>query len=150
MDFCDRNRLKPPVGQQFQFNLLNKDAERLSFPLFYSHNLPTIAYSTLVQGVLSGKYSNAIPINSRASKPLSKETMWDLSPDKIEKVKIWAKKISEKNLIPARVALEFCLRRPEISIILLGPRNKKQLAEIINSKKFAWHDFLVEDFINEL
>jgi aryl-alcohol dehydrogenase-like predicted oxidoreductase len=150
MDFCDRSRLKPPVGQQFQFNLLNKDAERLSFPLFHSHNLPTIAYSTLAQGVLSGKYSNAIPINSRASKPFSKETMWDLSPDKIEKVKIWAKKISEKNLIPAHVALEFCLRRQEISTILLGPRNKKQLAEIINSKKFSWHDFLVEDFINEL
>ena len=76
--------------------------------------------------------------------------MWDLSPDKIEKVKIWAKKISEKNLIPAHVALEFCLRQPEISVILLGPKNKKQLYEIINSKKFSWHDFLVEDFINEL
>lgn len=150
MDFCKRNRLKLPVGQQFQYNLLNRDAEKLSFPLFHSHNLPTIAYSTLAQGILSGKYSDNIPIDSRASKPVLKKTMWDFSPNNIEKIQSWERKIVEKNLIPSRVALEFCLRRPEISLVLLGPRNKKQLEEIMNPKKFVWSDHLVEGLVNAL
>jgi len=150
MDFCKINKLKPPVGQQFQYNLFNKVAEKLSFPLFHSHNLPTIAYSTLAQGILSGKYSNKIPINTRASNSTFKKTMWDFSPTKIEKVRIWQAKISKKNLVPSHVALEFCLRRPEISLILLGSRNKKQLSEIINIKKIPWSDNLIQEFINDL
>ena len=56
----------------------------MSFPFFKSHGLPTIVYSLSAQGVLTGKYTRCVELDSRARSPIANQTMWDLSKEKIE------------------------------------------------------------------
>ena len=131
LDYCAKNGLRPPSHQQYHYNLFTREAEENCFPLFHSHGLPTVSYSPLAQGVLTGKYRGGAIDSERSSRPQSRASMWDLQPEKISKAQRWRRELESKKLTLAGAAIEFCLRRVEISRVLLGARSADQLEETV-------------------
>ena len=131
INYCVRNGLQPPILQQYHYNLFTREAEERSFPLFHSHGLPTVSYSPLAQGVLTGKYGGEIIDSERSSTVQSRASMWDLRPDKVLKAQRWHHELESKGLTLTGAAIDFCLRRIEIDRVLPGVRSADQLEETL-------------------
>lgn len=146
LNYCANQKLAPPIAQQFQYNLFNREAEFLSFPLFESNQLPTISYSPLAQGVLTGKYFKNGHNNTRADDPHTRKTMWDMDTSKIQKVEQWKQDIQALGVTPTTAALAFCLNQKAISRVLIGAKNKQQLTENLKASKITWDNRILEVF----
>ena len=90
----------------------------------------------LASGVLTGKYNGLIPNDSRIKQlkipgiqELVSKTMTTMLP-KIQSLTIIAK---ELNISLAQLAIAWCLKNNDISSVILGASNEKQLLENIES-----------------
>jgi len=60
--------LIPPICEQTEYNLFQRDDAELNLPDIYNRiGIGTMTWSPLASGILSGKYEDGIPSNSRAS-----------------------------------------------------------------------------------
>src|SRR5208337_540157 len=60
--------LTPPQMEQPQYNMLHRDrVEKEYLPLYRGIGLGTTTWSPLASGLLSGKYNDGVPPNSRAA-----------------------------------------------------------------------------------
>jgi aryl-alcohol dehydrogenase-like predicted oxidoreductase len=115
------------VSSQDLYNLFNRQPEREHFGFCERHRLGFLAYSPLARGVLTGKYLAAIPAGSRAAHEKYKSTIYDLTPDKHEKVAALKALADQKNCAPGALALAFYLRQPEVASVLIGATSVSQV-----------------------
>lgn len=126
--------LTPPTMEQPEYNMLNR--ERFEFEylnLYKKYGMGTTIWSPLASGILSGKYNNGIPKNSRF-KLDSYSWLWDSfieqnGQEKIEKVKQLIPIAENLNITSAQLALLWCLQNSNVSTIILGASNIDQLNE---------------------
>ena len=60
--------LIPPVCEQAEYHLFQREEVELSLPDIYSRiGIGTMTWSPLACGILTGKYEDGIPLQSRAS-----------------------------------------------------------------------------------
>jgi aryl-alcohol dehydrogenase-like predicted oxidoreductase len=140
LNYSSQQGLTSPIVQQFHYNLFNRTAEEESFPLFYNNGLHTMVYSPLAQGVLTGKYGNGVEAGSRADRIEGRQTLWDLDQSKIARVENWRRIWASRGYSPVQMALAFCLRRREVSSVLLGARTSEQLEECVRSLTISWEE----------
>ncbi|HZS40761.1 MAG TPA: aldo/keto reductase family protein [Polyangia bacterium] len=120
----------PPIGNQWPYNLFNRDIEAELLGACQAAGVGVLAYYPLAQGVLSGKYDDGrIPPGARASSAELRKTMWDYQPDKLERARRFGGVARSLDLTPAQAALAWCLRQPAISAVLVGASRPEQLAE---------------------
>lgn len=118
----------PPSMEQPKYNLFFREhLEKDYVPLFKKYGLGTTIWSPLASGILSGKYNQGIPRNSR----LARET-W-LVPDNfmqlIEKSKALTLLASELNCTLSQLAIAWCLKNPHVSSVITGATKIEQLTE---------------------
>jgi voltage-dependent potassium channel beta subunit len=118
----------PPSMEQSRYNLFYKDhIESDYLPLFEKHKMGATTWSPLASGILSGKYNQGIPTESR----LAKET-W-LVPENfmhlIEKTKRLERVANEVGCTVAQLAIAWCLKNPNVSSVLTGATRLNQLNE---------------------
>jgi aryl-alcohol dehydrogenase-like predicted oxidoreductase len=98
-------------------------------PLCKEHGLGLTTYSPLYFGILSGKYNDGIPENSRAALP-DMDWLRDLiTPERIEKVRKLTALASALDLTTAQLCLGWILRRKEVSSVITGATRLEQLDE---------------------
>lgn len=127
------NCIKPSMEQP-RYNLFFREQlEKNYLPLFKKYGMGTTIWSPLASGILSGKYNQGIPRDSR----LARET-W-LVPDNfmqlIEKTK--QLDIIAKNLecTLSQLALAWCLKNPHVSTVITGATKPEQLLENLKAVK---------------
>lgn len=131
ISIAKQHHLIGPVMEQPQYNMLTRQKlERDYQHLFKYHGLGTTIWSPLASGVLSGKYNDASPGDTRLSMAgmewLHDRVIQDAILTKTRKLKSIADSIG----IPqARLALAWCLKNPNVSTVILGASNVKQLQE---------------------
>ncbi|MBN8549015.1 MAG: aldo/keto reductase [Deltaproteobacteria bacterium] len=117
-----------PTMEQPQYNMLVRDRfEREYAPLFKKYSLGTTVWSPLASGILTGKYNDGIPAGSRLA-----EQEWlreRLSPDAISTVRKLSEVAKEIDASMTQLALAWCLKNPNVSTVILGATNLKQLDE---------------------
>jgi voltage-dependent potassium channel beta subunit len=126
--------LTPPTMEQPEYNLFRRDKVESEFlPLYELTGLGTTIFSPLASGVLTGKYNDGIPKDSRMTLSgyewLKKR--WE-SPDgiaKLDKVRQLASLAAEVGMPLNRLALLWCLHNPHVSTVILGASKKAQLAD---------------------
>ncbi len=60
--------LIPPICEQSEYHFFQREDVEVNLPEIYSKiGIGTMAYGSLASGLLTGKYDDGIPINSRAS-----------------------------------------------------------------------------------
>ena len=123
--------LTPPSMEQPQYSLINRErVEKEYQPLYRDLGYGTTIYGPLASGLLSGKYNDGIPAESRATlknfAALKKEL---LTPERIEKVKQLQPVADELECSLAQLALAWCLKNPNVSTVITGASRASQVQE---------------------
>jgi len=133
-EVCLNNSLRPPVMEQPQYNMLHRDRFENEYKnIFKKYNLGTTIWSPLASGLLTGKYNNGIPEESRFNVKgyeWLKEAAEKVDFDKIKKLGLIAKKI---NVSLAQLSIAWCLKNNNVSSVILGASSLEQLKENIDS-----------------
>lgn len=126
-----KNNLIPPVMEQPQYNLFWREKmEKEYLHLFQYQGMGTTIWSPLASGLLSGKYNESDPGNTRLS---MKGMEWlrdkQLVKDKIETVKKLESVAKEINVTLPQLSIAWCLKNKNVSSVILGASKEEQLKE---------------------
>lgn len=128
---AERWNLTPPVMEQPQYNLFERQKVEADYLPVYELGLGTTIWSPLASGLLTGKYNDGIPQDSRMALP-GYEWLRDMATSaegqaKLAKVKALAKIADGAGLTVTNLALLWCLRNPRVSTVILGASRVSQL-----------------------
>ena len=146
---AEKHHLRPPVMEQPQYNILHRERfEKEYKEIFEKYNYGTTIWSPLASGLLTGKYNDGIPKNSRfkvKGYEWLADSIDDVNFDKIKKMKVIADKLGIK---PAQLAILWCLNNKNVSTVILGASKVSQLKENLESSKYI--DLVTDEIINEI
>lgn len=137
---CDRLRLIRPVVDQCHYNMFTRISVENKFnDLIKKYHIGMACYSPLESGILTGKYINEIPKDSRAhltydnansamDRYIKEKKSWD---DKMLRIKDLAEKKLKCTL--AQLCIAWVIANPEIHTCLLGASKTIQLEENIKA-----------------
>ena len=145
--------LTPPAMEQPEYNMFNRiKLEKEYLGLFDSEGMGTTIWSPLASGVLTGKYNNGIPDGSRMSLPdykfLRDKLESEEGSDRLNKVKRLGKVADKLGVSLAQLSLAWCLKNKNVSTVILGATNTKQLDE--NLKSVQYKDLLTESIMSRI
>ena len=123
----------PFVIHQPRYNMLDRWVENGLLDTLEQNGIGSIVFSPLAQGMLSDKYLNGIPENSRAAKDhghLRKEWITEDKIEKIQKLNAIAKK-RDQSL--AQMSIAWLLKDKRVTSVLTGARTVEQLQQSIDS-----------------
>jgi voltage-dependent potassium channel beta subunit len=137
-DFCVQNSLHRPIVEQPQYNLLFRDKVENEFaPLYKKMKLGLTIWSPLASGVLTGKYLNGIPENTRAAMPSLSFVREQAEDKKLRERVLKLQKISQDTGIGmAHLSIAWCAHNPNVSTVILGASRLEQLQENMKSLEF--------------
>ena len=128
------HHLTPPTMEQPQYNLLHRDKVDGEFlPLYENFGMGTTIWSPLASGMLTGKYNDGIPDDSRLALP-GYEWLRDLwtsedGKQKLEKVRQLTALAKELGVSVTHLSLAWCLKNPNVSTVILGASRLSQLED---------------------
>lgn len=121
--------LTPPSMEQPQYNMLHRERfEKEYIPLYRDLGYGTTIWSPLASGVLTGKYNQGIPQDSRAAVKgfeWLKENV--ITEERIEKVRKLQPVADEMGCSMAQLALAWCLKNPNVSTVITGASRVEQV-----------------------
>lgn len=147
----ESNSAKAPItSTQIEYSLLNRSAETEIFPCSDATNIGIFAWAPLGRGVLTGKYRNGIPSDSRGAAPhfvKHVEPYLDAHSSKIvEAVVVAAEGLG---FAPLEVALAWVRDTPSVTSAIVGARTGAQLRGILRSEEISL-PLVVREALNEV
>ena len=131
--------LEPPQFEQPQYNMLKRDRVETEYHPLYEqpYKIGTTIWSPLASGILTGKYNEGIPEGSRLTQKGYEFLINNLELHKksgsIEKIKKLADyTTSNLGCSLTKLALAWCIKNKNVSTVILGITNPKQLEENLN------------------
>jgi L-glyceraldehyde 3-phosphate reductase len=89
----------------------------------------------LAQGLLTGKYLDGIPADSRAANPNGFLKREEVTEDKISKVRLLNTLAQQRGQTMAQMALAWVLRHPEMTSVLIGASRVSQIDDAVGALK---------------
>ncbi len=137
LSISDKQNLERFITLQAYYSLVARDLENELVPLCLDQKLGILPWSPLGGGFLTGKYrrGKARPQNARRTDPenqflqFNEEKGFDIV-DELEKI------AKNHNATVAQAALNYLLRKPGVSSVIIGAKTKEQLAD--NLKTTDW------------
>ena len=131
------NHFYAPIVEQPQYNLLHRERVEVEYaPLYEKYGMGTTIWSPLGSGVLSGKYNDGIPSDSRLAQPdcewLRKEVLGE-GDERLAKVRALQPIAAELGTSTAQLAIAWCLLNPHVSTVMLGASKREQLAQNLDA-----------------
>jgi voltage-dependent potassium channel beta subunit len=128
---ADKHHLHKPVMEQPQYNMLTRDKfEREYARLFKDIGIGATTWSPLASGLLTGKYNDGTPADSRAN---LKGYEWlkphITDPARIEVVKRLVPIAGDLGISMSQMALAWCLKNPNVSTVITGASRVDQVKE---------------------
>lgn len=136
------------IANEFSYSLLSRAAEYEVAPYCAEHNIGITSYMSLMQGILTGKYStieeipphrrrtvhfdgtkNPLVNRAHSTRPIEAETL-----ALVETLRGLAK---QAGLTPAQLALAWCLVKPGMATAIAGCRNEQQLYDNLKAAEAA-------------
>ena len=124
-----KERDVPLLIYQGRLNLLDHEPlEKGILDFCEQEGIGFISFSPLAQGLLTDRYLNGIPEDSRMSKGKSlKEAM--LTPELLSKLQHWNEQANERGETLAEMALAWVLHQKAVTSVLIGASSTSQLAK---------------------
>ncbi|MCX7300005.1 MAG: aldo/keto reductase [Rhodobacterales bacterium] len=128
------NNLTPPTMEQPQYNVFERAKVEGDYaPLYDTVGLGTTIWSPLASGLLTGKYNNGLPADSRAMLPgyewLRKDFESERGKARLAMVKDLAKVAEGADMPIHHLALLWCIANPHVSTVILGASRLDQLTD---------------------
>lgn len=121
----------PLLIHQPRYSMMDRWVEKGLLDVLGKEGVGSIAFSPLEQGLLTDKYLNGLPEDSRAVKDgryLNKEK---ITPELIEKIKELNQIARGRGQSLAQMAVAWLLKDPRITTVLVGASSSKQLLDSI-------------------
>lgn len=142
---CDDYNV-PFIINQNRYSILDRTIEENSLiSEAKSKRKGIIAFSPLAQGLLSDKYANGIPENSRLYNNKALEEKLNYNENKAYQIKQLADMAHKKGMTLSQMAVKWLLSKKEITSVLIGVHSKEQLIE--NLKALEFEDLTDADLI---
>lgn len=124
------NRLGTPlVIHQPSYSMLNRWIEDGLQDVLQENGVGSIAFCPLAQGLLTNKYVNGIPTDSRAAKPVSFLSKDQVTEEVVNRVKKLNEVAVERGQNLAQMALAWVLRGGRVTSALIGASRVSQIEE---------------------
>lgn len=126
--------LRGPAMEQPEYNLFNrKNMEVALKPIMETYGFGTTTWSPLCSGMLTGKYQQGIPKESRFALSgyewLANRYHSEQGQLRIQQIHQFQQKIQQVNGTLAQVSIAWCLKNSDVSTVILGASNMQQLKE---------------------
>jgi voltage-dependent potassium channel beta subunit len=129
-----RYNLIPPTMEQPQYNMFHRwRFENEIVPLSKELGIGLTTFSPLYFGILTGKYNNGIPEDSRAAMESSAWMSDYLTPEKLNIVRVLEVVAADLGITQAQLALAWILRRKVVSSVITGATKFSQLEENLSA-----------------
>lgn len=132
-DVCERYNLYKPVVEQPQYSMLYRErVEQEIMPVTQPRGIGLVVWSPLAQGMLTGKYDEGVPADSRfAREPWARERyMNDENAARVRRLKPIA---DELGISRAQLALAWALRTDAVSSVIIGATRPEQVEDNIGA-----------------
>ena len=131
------NHLYAPVMEQPEYNLLHRERVEVEYaPLYEAYGMGTTIWSPLASGLLSGKYNDGVPADSRLAQPgyeWLRESVLGHGDERLGKVRALQPIAAELDTSLAQLAIAWCLLNPHVSTVMLGASKREQLAQNLDA-----------------
>ena len=141
--------LRGPSMEQPQYNILHRQRFEDEYKsIFKKYKIGSTIWSPLASGILTGKYNDSIPKNSRF-----KVKGYEWLADSIETIDFKkVKKISaianDLDITSAQLSILWCLSNTNVSTVILGASRLSQLKENLDS--LDYYDLITKDIIDKI
>ncbi|QSE97048.1 potassium channel beta subunit family protein [Fulvivirga lutea] len=139
-----------PTMEQPQYNMLVRDKVEVEFKQIYKTvGLGTTTWSPLASGILTGKYNDGFPKDTRLGIE-GLEWLKDrlLAEENLKKVKKLTEFAKELGTTMPLLALAWCLKNEDVSTVILGASKNEQLSE--NLKAFEVVPLLTDEVMEKI
>jgi len=129
---------------QIKGNLLEPSEIYKFEPLAKKINASLITFSTLADGILTGKFDESTIFDKddhRCRYPLFKKEIYELCLEKVKLIKILS---SEYNATISQIAIRWILETEGVDGILFGSISKKNILNNINALKINFDEYLYQ------
>ncbi|MCA9973056.1 MAG: aldo/keto reductase [Anaerolineales bacterium] len=140
--------LIPPTMEQPQYNMFHRQRFEVEYGRLYEQiGLGTTIWSPLASGLLTGKYNDGIPDDSRLKLEgyewLRQMFESEEGQRRLAKVRELTQVANDLDTSMARLAIAWCLRNPNVSTVITGASRPAQVAD--NMQALAVVDKLTAD-----
>lgn len=122
--------LYPPVVEQPQYHMFHRDiVETELLDAAHTHGVGLVTWSPLAGGILTGKYNDGVPKDSRMNLPGFEWLRREVTEERVNKVRQLSEVARNLGGTVAQLALAWLLRLPEISSVITGASRVSQVHE---------------------
>jgi len=123
----------PCLIHQPKYSMLVRTPEEGLLEVLAEEGVGCIAFSSLAQGVLTDKYLQGVPSDSRAARQLGNGAIEEgqLSPANIEKARQLNDLAGERGQTLAQMALAWVLRDPRMTSVIIGASKPQQITDAV-------------------
>jgi len=128
---AERHHLRKPVMEQPEYNLFHRNRVEVEYQRLYEEiGLGLTTWSPLASGLLTGKYKDGIPADSRGAIQRMSFLVAGLT-DKAKNAAVaqLGDVAKELGCTTAQLALAWCLRNPHVSTVITGASRVSQVEE---------------------
>ena len=135
---AEKHYLTPPTMEQPEYNMFNRSKlEKEYLDLFDKRGLGTTIWSPLASGLLTGKYKNGIPEDTRMNLS-GYEFLRERLESEVGRVMVdkanQLQQLADTAGIPlVNLVLGWCLQNKHVSTVILGASKPEQLKENLNT-----------------
>ena len=126
----------PMLIHQPRYSMMSRAAENGLFDVLREEGVGCIAFAPLASGILTEKYLNGIPEDSRAARDpryLKASAITEETVSKVRRLNEIAKRRGESM---AQMALQWVLREPVVTTALIGASRPEQVEENVRALSF--------------
>lgn len=152
-DLCDKYGYYKPKAEQPQYSMLYREpVESDVLPVVQSRGIGLVAWSPLAMGMLTGKYDQGVPEDSRfAREEWAKERY--LNAANAERVRRLKPIADSLGVTRAQLALAWALRDENVSSVIIGATRAEQVDENVGAAEVTLTDDVlaaIEDVLGDL
>ncbi len=127
-----REMKTPFVIHQFRYNMMDRWSEKALLPVLENEGIGGIAFSPLEQGLLTERYIDGIPKDSRMAREhfLTSER---LTEDYLKSIKVLQQVAYGRGQSVAQMALAWLLKDPRVTSVLIGASSTHQLEDSLKT-----------------
>ncbi len=132
-ELCERYNLHPPQVEQPQYSMLYRErVEEEILPITDPRGIGLVVWSPLAMGMLSGKYDEGVPQDSRFGREdWARERF--ITPENSEKVHQLKAIAEQLQISRAQLALAWVLRQSGVSSVITGATKAAQVVDNVRA-----------------
>ena len=123
----------PCLLHQPKYSLLVREPEQGLLDVLAEEGVGCIAFSALAQGVLTDKYLQGVPPDSRAARQLGNGAIEEsqLNPANLDKARLLNELAQQRGQSLAQLALAWVLRDPRMTSVIIGASKPAQITDAV-------------------